>query len=131
VKTKRSRRRVGWRSCKSSQRANGLPITWGTWNAQSASVARSKARQLLGPKSWPRSLHLSPTMTAVGTKKLTTFFVSIAKGDSCWDQEADLVLCVCHLRWQQQWSWNDAHGTIATIFFRGCATQSHALLQMF
>jgi hypothetical protein len=36
--------RDGWRSCKSSRRTSGVPVTWGTPNAQSVSVARSKGR---------------------------------------------------------------------------------------
>ncbi len=63
ARTKQSMHRDGWRSCESSRRASGLPVTWGTWNAQSAGVARSRGRQLLGLRSWPRSLRLSPTVT--------------------------------------------------------------------
>jgi hypothetical protein len=44
LKTKQSRCRDSWRSCESSLRASGLPVTWGTQNAQSADIARSKRR---------------------------------------------------------------------------------------
>jgi len=67
AKTKRSKHRDGWRSCESSRKASGLPVAWGTRNAQSAGIAKSRGRQLLGPKSWPRSLRMSPTVT-IATK---------------------------------------------------------------
>jgi hypothetical protein len=34
-----------------NRRASGLPVTWGTRNVQSADIAKSRGRQLLGPRS--------------------------------------------------------------------------------
>jgi len=63
ARMKRSKCRDGWKSCKSNRRASDLPVTWGIWNAQSVGIAKSRGRHLLGPRSWPCSLRLSPMMT--------------------------------------------------------------------
>ncbi len=41
-----------------------------------------------------RQCRQKQSKAAVGTKKLTSFFASVTNDDSCWDQEADHVLCV-------------------------------------
>ncbi len=68
VRTKQSRCKDGWRSCESSWRTSGMPVTWGTQNTQSIGIARNKGRQLSR------------------VKKLTSFFASffatITNGDN-------------------------------------------------